>query len=86
MDIIGIVHTQHSFELYFQTLETRDLSGLIEGQDLILFLLFLFQTQCIYRFPPGKEIYRKGTLSVFEVDGKDSKVSSYTLPCQIYSR
>lgn len=34
------------------------------------------------RFPPGKEIYRKLSLSVFEVDGKDtreysSKVSTF---------
>ena len=26
------------------------------------------------RSPPGKEIYQKGSLSVFEVDGKDYKV------------
>jgi len=26
------------------------------------------------RSPPGKEIYQKGSLSVFEVDGKDFKV------------
>ncbi|CAG2231114.1 KAT8 [Mytilus edulis] len=32
------------------------------------------QTQCIFRHPPGKEIYRKGTISVFEVDGKESKI------------
>lgn len=32
------------------------------------------QSQCIYRHPPGKEIYRKGTISLFEVDGKDAKV------------
>ena len=28
------------------------------------------------RHPPGKEIYRKGTISVFEVDGKDHKVGT----------
>jgi hypothetical protein len=27
------------------------------------------------RQPPGKEIYRKGTISVYEVDGKDHKVN-----------
>jgi hypothetical protein len=27
------------------------------------------------RQPPGKEIYRKGTISVYEVDGKDHKVT-----------
>ena len=26
------------------------------------------------RQPPGKEIYRKGTLSIFEVDGRDHKL------------
>lgn len=41
---------------------------------LYIFVL-CFQTQCIFRHPPGKEIYRKGTISVFEVDGKESKVS-----------
>ncbi|RNA43804.1 histone acetyltransferase KAT8-like [Brachionus plicatilis] len=30
--------------------------------------------ECAARRPPGKEIYRKGTLSVFEVDGKDHKI------------
>lgn len=32
------------------------------------------QSQCTWRYPPGREIYRKGTISVFEVDGKDSKI------------
>ena len=27
------------------------------------------------RQPPGKEIYRKGTISVYEVDGKEHKVN-----------
>ncbi len=30
--------------------------------------------ECMDRCPPGKEIYRKGTLSVFEVDGQEDKV------------
>jgi histone acetyltransferase MYST1 len=30
--------------------------------------------ECMDRCPPGKEIYRDGTLSVFEVDGVDDKV------------
>ena len=29
---------------------------------------------CPARQPPGKEIYRKGTLSVWEVDGRDHKL------------
>ncbi|XP_054707919.1 histone acetyltransferase KAT8-like [Uloborus diversus] len=32
------------------------------------------QGECTFRQPPGKEIYRKGTLSVYEVDGKDHKL------------
>ena len=34
---------------------------------------------CQYRQPPGKEIYRKGTISVFEVDGIDHKLYSQNL-------
>jgi len=33
-----------------------------------------FQSECVHRQPPGKEIYRKQKISVFEVDGKDHKV------------
>ncbi|XP_071039591.1 histone acetyltransferase KAT8 isoform X2 [Parasteatoda tepidariorum] len=32
------------------------------------------QGECTMRQPPGKEIYRKGVLSVYEVDGKDHKL------------
>ena len=42
---------------------------------IVYIFALCFQTQCIFRHPPGKEIYRKGTISVFEVDGKESKVS-----------
>lgn len=31
-------------------------------------------SECIWRQPPGKEIYRKASLSVYEVDGKDHKI------------
>nr|ACO14895.1 Probable histone acetyltransferase MYST1 [Caligus clemensi] len=31
-------------------------------------------SQCVSRQPPGKEIYRKGTLSIFETDGKGFKL------------
>lgn len=34
----------------------------------------ILQSECTLRQPLGKEIYRKGTLSVYEVDGKDHKV------------
>ena len=30
--------------------------------------------KCLWRHPPGDEIYRKGSISVFEVDGKKNKV------------
>lgn len=29
---------------------------------------------CKRRHPPGREIYRRGKISVFEVDGRDDKV------------
>ena len=31
-------------------------------------------TECLWRQPPGKEIYRKGACSVFEVNGSDHKI------------
>lgn len=37
------------------------------------------QTECTMRQPPGNEIYRKGTISVFEIDGKQNKMYSQTL-------
>ncbi|GLG96521.1 Males-absent on the first protein [Gryllus bimaculatus] len=36
-------------------------------------------SECTWRQPPGKEIYRKGTLSIWEVDGKDHKIYSQNL-------
>ena len=33
------------------------------------------QAKCVWRHPPGDEIYRKSNLSVFEVDGKKNKVT-----------
>nr|XP_032821287.1 histone acetyltransferase KAT7-like isoform X6 [Petromyzon marinus] len=30
--------------------------------------------KCVWKHPPGDEIYRKGTISVFEVDGKKNKI------------
>lgn len=32
------------------------------------------QEECVHRNPPGKAIYRKGTLTVYEVDAKEHKV------------
>lgn len=31
-------------------------------------------SECTQRQPPGSEIYRKGTISIFEIDGKDHKL------------
>lgn len=36
-------------------------------------------TDCSQRQPPGNEIYRKGTVSIFEIDGKDHKLYCQTL-------
>ena len=32
------------------------------------------QEKCDLRHPPGNEIYRKGTISFFEIDGRKNKV------------
>ncbi|XP_074604811.1 histone acetyltransferase KAT8-like [Brevipalpus obovatus] len=37
------------------------------------------QSTCKWRQPPSKEIYRKGTISVYEVDGKDHKIYAQNL-------
>ncbi|OWK14642.1 hypothetical protein Celaphus_00001155 [Cervus elaphus hippelaphus] len=34
----------------------------------------LLQAKCVWKHPPGDEIYRKGSISVFEVDGKKNKI------------
>jgi histone acetyltransferase MYST4 len=34
----------------------------------------MLQNKCDVRRPPGDEIYRRGNLSVFEVDGNQSKI------------
>lgn len=34
----------------------------------------MFQSECTHRQPVGKEIYRKGTLSIWEVDGREHKI------------
>lgn len=42
------------------------------------------QTKCNLRHPPGNEIYRKGTISFFEIDGRKNKVSYFIFlftPC-----
>lgn len=37
------------------------------------------KTSCTRRQPPGNEIYRKGTVSIFEIDGKDHRFYCQTL-------
>jgi len=44
--------------------------------------LLRHKTKCEYRHPPGNEIYRHGSLSLFEVDGKKK---SYLLPKSLSS-
>ena len=42
---------------------------------IVSFFNFRYHSgQCVQRQPAGKEIYRKGTLSLFEVDGLDHKL------------
>lgn len=37
------------------------------------------QRECTIRSPPGNEIYRKGVISVFEIDGRDQTIYCQTL-------
>lgn len=46
---------------------------------LLTFIIVYYpQTKCNLRHPPGNEIYRKGTISFFEIDGRKNKVSDAT--------
>jgi len=46
----------------------------------VLTLVHALQLKCKMRHPPGDEIYRDGKVSVFEVDGRKSKVRSLSYP------
>uniref|UniRef100_A0A8C7D9Q3 Histone acetyltransferase n=1 Tax=Oncorhynchus kisutch TaxID=8019 RepID=A0A8C7D9Q3_ONCKI len=39
-----------------------------------LTILRRHMAKCVWKHPPGDEIYRKGNISVFEVDGKKNKI------------
>lgn len=39
----------------------------------------IFQSECSRRQPPGNEIYRKGIVSIFEIDGRDHKLYCQSL-------
>lgn len=43
------------------------------------FNLFFFQAKCTLRHPPGNEIYRNGSISFFEIDGRKNKVYAQNL-------
>lgn len=38
--------------------------------------MLALQMKCKARHPPGDEIYRSGTISIFEVDGRRNKVNA----------
>ena len=46
----------------------------ISGQSYLNNADVCFQAKCVWKHPPGDEVYRKGAISVFEVDGKKNKV------------
>lgn len=43
-------------------------------QRIYYCLFWVQQAKCVWKHPPGDEVYRKGAISVFEVDGKKNKV------------
>jgi histone acetyltransferase HTATIP len=42
-------------------------------------------TKCALRHPPGNEIYRKGSVSFFEIDGRKNKVSAEEIKFRPFS-
>lgn len=42
-------------------------------------MYFIFQTKCNLKHPPGNEIYRKDSISFFEIDGRKNKVFAQNL-------
>jgi Histone acetyltransferase (MYST family) len=42
-------------------------------------LIVVFQAKCNLRHPPGNEIYRKGRISFFEIDGRKNKAYAQNL-------
>lgn len=48
------------------------------------------QAKCVWKHPPGDEVYRKGAISVFEVDGKKNKVrnllNALIVHCCMYAK
>lgn len=41
--------------------------------------MLLFQIKCKLKHPPGNEIYRKGSISFFEIDGRKNKCYAQNL-------
>lgn len=55
------------------------LSSVLSNQYLYKFNIFFFQAKCTLRHPPGNEIYRNGSISFFEIDGRKNKVYAQNL-------
>lgn len=45
----------------------------------LTFYVSIFQMKCNLRHPPGNEIYRKQTISFFEIDGRKNKAYAQNL-------
>ena len=50
------------------------------GPDVCSIRTSLLQTKCQLFHPPGNEIYRRDTISFFEIDGRKNKVYSQLKP------
>ena len=66
------VNAQHYF--YILTLIYYMYQSSSKSSYTRFFHLFIFQEKCKLRHPPGNEIYRKATISFFEIDGRKNKV------------
>lgn len=45
-----------------------------QSKGIVFWIGLFLQEKCKLRHPPGNEIYRKGTISFFEIDGRKNKV------------
>lgn len=59
----------------FCSLTTIKLHAVSIFQPPTVIIIMNTQKLCPWRHPPGKEIYRDGTISIFEVDGEQHQVS-----------
>lgn len=65
------------YSMLLNTYATTTLLFLIHFYSF--FIHFSNQQKCPFKHPPGNEIYRKGSISFFELDGRKNKLYAQNL-------